>query len=548
MITVAVGVLLLLSTVTITSGAETVKVLVDESRVGSYEDAPYSFDNNVEDWGFGNAGKAVQSVASMDIKKKGKLGYSTLKNYDVLIIASFEESYSSSEVEAIKKFVENGGGLLFMGDIESSNNSVSRAFDVLFSSETVIIADKKAESFRASDYQFFVTDIKSHPVTRGVDQIALNGGIPITSYGSGTVLAETSSDSWADVVGEGLGKKDTDEDEGPFDILLAVEMGKGRAVFFGSASSLYNWVTGVRDQQNLELIENAVEWLGEPGGPYQQYKTINEQAQNVLTEAESLYEGHQFSQAKTKFGEAIDVFEESNGIYQNPEANEGIETANDYIEKCETGIEADSIFDTALDLYDNREYENAITEFERAKPLYQEIEYTERAQECDTKVSESNNWIALRDEATSLFQKGEDALTTAPSTFSPAGYEEAKSLFEQSKSKWEEYNDPAQVSACNEKIRLCNDEIGKIKNNRMMVIIAVVVIIGVVVVVIIVVRRRKPKVEAAPEIPAAPPGIPEKPPEVPREADALEALKKRYAKGEITKEEYEKLKAVLEET
>ena len=531
-ITLVFVVLLLLSNVDVTHSKDTIKVLVDETRVASVDelaqkflslllsrtpDWRYSFDNYDEDWGFGSAAKELRRLASIDIVKRGELDYSALRDYDVLVIASFEESYSTAETDAIKQFVDNGGGLLLLAHFESPNNSIARTFDVLFDPESAVIADNEAEKFTEDNHQFYITDIKDHPVTEDVDRIALNMGMPITSYESGEVLARTSTGSWADKVkGEGIGTREGGEDRGPFDILLTMEIGRGRAVFFGGAWSFFNWVVDEYGHQNLDLLENAVEWLGEPGGPHRQSKAMNEQAQQMLSEAVSLYGDHQFSEAKTKFEEAIGIFEESNEIYQDFEADRGIEKANDYIEKCKTGIKADETFGNALELFDNQEYERAIEEFEKAKVLYEEIKYTERAKECTTKM-----------EAVSLFQKGEDALSGAPSTFSPAGYEEAKSIFEQSRSKWEEYNDSDQMSACDEKITLCSNEIARIKRNRMMVIVGVavtVVVIGVAVV-IIVVRTRKARVT---------------------EDVVVKALKNQYAKGKITKEEYEQLKSISE--
>lgn len=564
--------LLVLSSVKVTSSAEQIKVLVDESRVVSLPeddqkglieelDFPrttnwkYSFENNDEAWGLGTLSKKIQEVASVDVRKSGKLSYSTLKNYDVLIIASFENSYSSKEAEAIKQFVENGGGLLMLADPEAPNNSISRSFDVLFSSETVNVGDKNSSVTSRRRFVWaergivltvpkiyfnIIEDFKNHPITKGIEEFGMYSGIPISEYKAGKVLATTSKDTWADKSGEGAGSVDDDEEEGPLDVLLAIEnASKGRAVFFASSESFWNCIVGSEDY-NTQLIANAVEWLGEPGGPYKQYKVINEQAQQTLSDAVSLYESYEFSQAISEFNNAIDLFEESNEVYSNAEATEGIEEAEGYIEKCETGIKANETFDTAEDLYDKREYEKAIEEFEKAKSLYTEIEYTEKASECDTKVDESNAWIALRGRANQEFSDAEAALSTAPSTLDPSGYENAKSLFEKAKSTWEEYDDPAQVQACQEKMDFCDDEIAKIEKNRLMLIVVVIVVVVVVIVVVMfVVRRRKPKEIKAVEEEYRPP-----PP--PAEEGALAALNDRYARGEITKEEYEKLKSVLE--
>ncbi len=535
--------------------------LIEDLGWSEYTDWGHSFENYDDFWGFGNVNKGISRIASVDIKKSGRLSYSTLKNYDVLVVASFVKSYSSSEVEEIKEFVENGGGLLVLGDSDYPCNSISREFDVGFSSETVAIADQNARKEEIVEleikklkvqgmptrdivfpiprmYYFFVEDISDHQITEGIKKITLYFGNPIITCKSGKALIRTSADTWADKIGEGVegvGEKDADENQGPFDLLVALKIGKGRAVFVGSAYSFWNLFTS-RNKQNADLLVNAIVWLGEPGGPYKQYKLIVEQAQQVMSEAKSLYDSHNFPEAKGKFEEAIGIFETSGEIFPNTEATQGIEEAKAYIEKCEIGMEADRIFENATDLYNKREYERAIEEYEKAKTLCEQIEYTTRAGECTTKVDESKKWIALREEATSLFQQGEQALTTAPSTFDPSGYENAMSLFEQAKAKWEEYKDPAQVAACEEKIKLCTDEIAKISKNRMVAIVGsvIIVVIVLVVIVLILIRRRKPK-----------PAV-EAPPVMGPGTDALGTLEERYARGEITKEEYEKLKSVLE--
>ena len=534
---------------------------VEEFDFSRDTDWRYSFKNNDELWGYGTIRKKLEEFAAVDIKDSGSLNYSTLKNYDVLVIASFTESYSSKEADAIKQFVENGGSLLLLAENEFANNSVSRVFDVTFSSETVFIADetigKDAERrfvFESRGialvtrkmYYLTIEDLTEHPITKGLEEFYILEGLPITSHKKGTVLARTHDKTWADESGEGQREKDPGEEEGPFDVVLAIDnFGKGRAVFIGSSSSFWNLLTNKLDE-NVQLIANAVKWLGEPGGPYRQYKSVVEQGQQQLSSAVSLFDSHSFSQAQTAFERAIEIFEESNVIYRNDDAVRGIEEATSYIGKCETGLKADEAFEKAEDLYEEREYEDAITEYGNAQALYEEIDYTERVAECQEMTDESSQWISLREEATTKLQEAEDSLTTAPSTLDPSGYTKSKSLFEEAKSTWEEYGDPDKEAVCTEKILFCEQEIASIEKTRMMIMVAVVIIvIGVgVIIVSIVMRRKKPK---AAKISGAAPREPEaEGPGEPQKSVPLDALEERYARGEITRDEYERLKSVLE--
>ncbi|MBU7018529.1 MAG: hypothetical protein HXS44_13545 [Theionarchaea archaeon] len=558
---IALLILLLVSSMNMTQSEQPIKILIDESRIDSmdeliqwlfpseeFPDPPdwrNSFENYDYEWGFGRAAEALQKIASVTIRKSGKISYSTLKDYDILIIASFKEDYGTAEVDAIMEFVENGGGLLMLGDYRSPNNCISRPFDVLFYSKEAIIADKKAENFSTTirsevrlggllHSDLLITDIGNHSVMRGVEKIALYIGLPISSYESGTVLAKTSEDSWADTIGKGrMGAKDSEELEGPFSIVLIMERGKGRAVFFGGSWSFFNWVMDEKGHQNLNFLENTVAWLGEPGGPYKQYRTINEEAQESLVHAMSLYSNHKFSQAKSAFEDTIRIFEESSRIYLNADAHKGIEEVTDYLEKCEIGIEADSIFENALQFLDKREYERAIEAFEKCRLMYEKIDHTERIEECSTRIDEAHHSITLQNEASSLFQQAEDVFSAAVSTFDFTGYEKAKSIFEEAKNKWLEYDDPARVEACEERIVQCTGEIAEIKKTRTTVIALIagvlVLCIGIVMVWRNVAKKGEPVSSRREEA-----------------KSVIKTISERYARGEITRKEYEELKSLLE--
>ncbi|MBU7014512.1 MAG: hypothetical protein HXS52_07745 [Theionarchaea archaeon] len=555
MIVSVVTILFLLSVVPIAPGRISIRVLVDESRVcgwdSIYQDiliergAPsntnwdFSFSSE-EPWAFSNGAEEIRNVASIHVKKSGTLDYAELRDYDVLIIASFEESYSSAEMDAVRQFVENGGSLLMLADADFPNNSASRAFDVIFSSQTAVIADKEGvlKTFHYGDLDFtleralffYVDNVEVHPVTTGVDRIALVYGVPIIQYESGTVLARTDSSSWLDTLGSREGSKQPEEEAGPFDVLLAMEnVGKGRALFIGSSISFWNAVTQ-DEKQNLKLLSNAVTWLGEPGGPYKQYQTTNDEAQHIVAEATSLYYSHEFLEAETRFREALAFFEESNEIFPNVDAREGIEDVRLCLTMCGIGMQAEEIHANATRLFTEREYEKAIEEFEKAKSLYDEIECTARADECAKKIDESISWITLRNKAAQELQQAEEALSVAPSTFDAAGYEQAKRLFLQAKSSWEEYDDPVQVTACEEYIEQCETERGRIRSRVVMVEATSALVLVVLSAMIAFIHWHRKKV---------------KQPAEPNARDALAIVSERYVRGEITKAEYEEMMSTL---
>lgn len=420
--------------------------------------------------GFANAAKALGERASLDIRWSPslKVNYSILKRYDVLIIVPYYGTINSEERDAIKEFVRNGGGLLFLGDSFPYDMAIPAAFDVTFSERWIF--DTHAEQFLTSN-QFYVSDIASHPITEHVEQITLDYAYPIKSYKEGFILARTGSDS------------QTKLERGPFDILLAIdEIGKGRAVFF-DLSSFSNWVINQPHQQNLKLLTNAVAWLGEPGGPYREYSVLNEEAQQLLIDAQSLFNNHDFLEAKNTFKEAIRLFGESNEYYSNSEAFDGIDKAVTGITLCDIGIEADQIFQNAESLFVDGKYEEAFREFEEAQLLYGEIKYSERVDECTLYIDESNTRIALIKEATHLFNEAEKAFESAASTFWTGGFKEAKSLYDKAGNAWEEF-DPGKAAACQEKIIMCNKEIARIKRNRIIISCMIVGALGVIIQVI----------------------------------------------------------------
>lgn len=205
-----------------------------------------------------------------------------LEGYDVLIIMASESNYTDEELKTIKQFVSNGGGLYLVGygwgvedgDDNFAFNKISRSFGVDFASH-LIVSDN--ENYLVYHQFVKANDIKSHPVTANVPELYYLMGTYIKNPGNSTVLAYTSSNSWADngvLTSEGYSvpndKKESNEQKGPLPILSVMEYGNGKIVFMGAAGSFTNAWIYRSNAWKLEL--DAVNWLSDGSIP-SNYKT-----------------------------------------------------------------------------------------------------------------------------------------------------------------------------------------------------------------------------------------------------------------------------------
>lgn len=194
-----------------------------------------------------------------------------LRNYDVLILMAPGRNYTSDELNAIKLFVNDGGGLFLLGDgwgVEDGDenyafNSVAKTFGVSFSYNSIVVDPN--DNLGYMDY-IKVQNISSSPITSEIKDFYFITGPYINNLGSSNPLAFSNSESWSDNVsltGEGYSINneilDTGEEKGPLPLLSSMEYGKGKIVFFGSVSSLTN--SFIYRTNTWKLGINSVKWL-----------------------------------------------------------------------------------------------------------------------------------------------------------------------------------------------------------------------------------------------------------------------------------------------
>ncbi len=197
--------------------------------------------------------------------EKDKIDEQTLAGCDVLVIKTPTARYSPEEVKAVTQFVEQGGGLLLVGDhtnFERSGtimNDITRRMGFTFRDDLLF-------GFGASPYdQHFVPPSVSHPIVQNIGPMDFAVSCSIDpGYSSGRpVVANTGL--WS------MGPEYHNENYHPvpqhcpemrygaFVQVWAARFGQGRAVAFTDSTIFSNFC--VFQPGKAELMLGMVEWL-----------------------------------------------------------------------------------------------------------------------------------------------------------------------------------------------------------------------------------------------------------------------------------------------
>jgi hypothetical protein len=160
-----------------------------------------------------------------------------LNQYDILVIFHPLVELTSSEQTDILSFVENGGGVLFVGansdvwDIDGSKlNPISQQFGITFNSDEV----------RAD-----ITEFDENPLTTGVTAMS--------------TLADGAVGESLTVIGSAQAVITT----GDITIAASAEYGSGRAVCVGTPAPfiMYGYRSATYETSNYQFALNIIDWL-----------------------------------------------------------------------------------------------------------------------------------------------------------------------------------------------------------------------------------------------------------------------------------------------
>ena len=179
---------------------------------------------------------------------------SRLTSFDTLILPGSMRPYEKGEIDLIEYFVRGGGSLVVLLHISSPVARLTERFGIIVSN---MVISEHENLIKGQNQDFFVKDIKPHPVTKGVRSIALMGAWGLMADEGATIIASTTERAWGD------SNRNRVYDEGEpilkVGVVAVAEPGKGKVVVIADDAPMANAYLAMGD--NLALARNIVEWI-----------------------------------------------------------------------------------------------------------------------------------------------------------------------------------------------------------------------------------------------------------------------------------------------
>ena len=196
-----------------------------------------------------------------------------LEGYDVLFINLLHEErpdFTASEIELIKGFVHDGGGLFIIADHSNVYRHAERinpilepmGIEVLYNTILDLDSDHQIEG----SAWIVSTDLSDHAINEGVELVSLQTGGPFrTEHGTAFTSDDGMADYWNPEQTHGFygnwrfDGDETIEPRGRQAIMAAAEYGAGRVVVAGDQNMFGDaWV---HFGDNFEQVSNIFEWV-----------------------------------------------------------------------------------------------------------------------------------------------------------------------------------------------------------------------------------------------------------------------------------------------
>jgi ABC-type uncharacterized transport system involved in gliding motility auxiliary subunit len=215
----------------------------------------------------------IDKILNMNLKigviKQAPLTSQKLSDYNAVIIGSPKESkFTSSEIEEIRQYVFNGGGLFLIGDqggdVMNKNNlsSLAEIFGIRFNPNLLIDPNSASEE----DKQLVsVTNPYNHFVMRGIEKIALKSTCSLKVFKIKDAEPNAiafSQPNIEELTWDGTQWVEAAAKKHP--VVAVSKYGAGKVIAIGTTrilSSLINVKYGFAAADNEKFIVNCLAWL-----------------------------------------------------------------------------------------------------------------------------------------------------------------------------------------------------------------------------------------------------------------------------------------------
>jgi hypothetical protein len=176
----------------------------------------------------------------------------TLKGVAGLVISGAFKPLQPEEVEAVARFVQNGGRLAITLHIAPPLDSLLTRLDVDYSNS--ILHERK--NVIDKDINFRVADLSANQLFSGIDSFSAYGVWALKPGASSSSIARTSPEAWIDLKGNNILSEG--DAIGAFAVVVMGTLGKGDFVVFGDDAIFQNRFL---DDNNRKLAINLGTWL-----------------------------------------------------------------------------------------------------------------------------------------------------------------------------------------------------------------------------------------------------------------------------------------------
>jgi tetratricopeptide (TPR) repeat protein len=359
-----------------------------------------------------------------------------LDPYDVLVLAVPTVPLTTEELNAVRSFVEKGGGLFVLGEsgvMSSKNledlNTLTSEYGIEFQRDVVIDPENNLHLDKAYPEIPIIENFASHPITKNVRKIFLVSGCSLVLSRNARPLAWGGEQTYGDKLSElygysggsyepGLEKKGKD-----LVVLAYCESGEGRVVAIGDTSLFRGlstagapWTKSPIDYlDNKKLALNIFGWLS--------LKTKKTVVSEHMSQAETLIQ-------EGNYQEALQILESARDMAMLVEEYSQAREISVLIVKANRGIEADALFEEGKRDLESSDCEAAAVSLEAAVSIYEAIENKEKTEECLKLLSECGDTLAMVRQANLLLEEAQTLVGQRKFAQAIEKTREAKSLYE----------------------------------------------------------------------------------------------------------------------